>query len=61
MPEPIVSIDRIEAEARKAAAQYDDINDACPYSFYTEAGRVFRRVFQAERLKSFNTTKGESK
>lgn len=52
MPEPIVSIERIEAEARKAATEYDDINDACPYSFYTEAGRTFRRVFMAERLKT---------
>lgn len=52
MPEPIISIQQIEAEARKAATEYDNVNDACPYSFYTEAGRTFRHAFQTERLKA---------
>lgn len=47
MPDPIISIDRIEAQARQAAALYSDINDACPYPFGTEAARVFARAFRA--------------
>lgn len=50
MPEPILSIERIKADARAAAALYDNINDACPYSFYTEAGRVFKAEFTRVRL-----------
>lgn len=50
MPEPIVSIERIKADARAAAALYDHINDACPYSFYTEAGRVFKAEFTRVRM-----------
>ena len=41
MTEPIVSIERIEQQAKEAAAKYEHINEACPYSFYTEAGRTF--------------------
>lgn len=43
-------LDQIEAEARAAAATCDNVNDACPYSFYTEAGRTYKRAFQQERL-----------
>ena len=50
MTEPIVSIARIEQQAREAAATYDNVNDACPYSFYTEAGRLFKRTFVSARL-----------
>lgn len=52
MNEPIVSIDEIERQAQEAAALYSNVNDACPYSFYTAAGRAFKRAFVAERLKN---------
>ncbi len=47
MSEAIISIAQ---QAQAAAATYDNVNDACPYSFYTEAGRVFKREFAAARL-----------
>lgn len=50
MPEQIQSIEQIEAKARADAAIYDNVNDACHYSFYTEAGRVYKSAFQKERL-----------
>ena len=50
MPEPIISIERIKQQAREAAEEYDCVNDACPYSFYTQAGRVFKAAFQKERM-----------
>ena len=50
MPDQIKPIAAIEAEARAAAAKHDNVNDACPYSFYTEAGRTYKRAFQQERL-----------
>jgi hypothetical protein len=50
MPDQIKPIAVIETEAKKAAVLYDNVNDACPYSFYTEAGRVFKTAFQKERL-----------
>lgn len=40
----------IKADARAAAALYNNINDACPYSFYTEAGRVFKAEFARVRM-----------
>jgi len=46
----IKSIEQIEREARAAAKQYTNLDEACPYSFYTEAGRTFKRAFQQERL-----------
>lgn len=45
MSEPIVSIERIQEQAFEAARLYSDINDACPYPFGTEAGRVFKEHF----------------
>ena len=50
MTEPIISIDRIKAEAQRAAQHYDCVNDACNYSFYTEAGRIFKAEFQKARM-----------
>lgn len=50
MSEQIISIDRIEGEAVKAAAKFSSVNDACPYSFYSEAGQIFKKAFQRERL-----------
>ena len=50
MTEPIIPIDRIKSEARAAAARYENVNDACPYSFYTDAGRIFKSEFAKTRL-----------
>jgi hypothetical protein len=50
MPHQVLPIAAIEAKARTDAAIYDNVNDACPYSFYTEAGRVYKAAFQKERL-----------
>ena len=50
MTEPVISLERIEREARAAEATYQDINDACPYPFYSEAGRVFKKAFVAARV-----------
>lgn len=36
-------------EARRAAAQYTDVNAACPYPFDTAAGRIFREAFHFHR------------
>lgn len=58
MTEPIISRAAIEAKARAAAKTYDNVNDACPYPFATEAGKVFKAEFNRaraeinERLKS---------
>jgi hypothetical protein len=57
MHEEIKSIEAIEREAKEAARQYDNINDACPYSFYTDAGQAFKKAFQKERLAIYMATK----
>ena len=49
MPEPIASRETIEREAREAAKQYSNVNDACPYPFHTEAGQIFHAEFNAIR------------
>lgn len=41
----IVARDRVVQEAREAARQFVDVNDACPYPFDSEHGRIFRREF----------------
>lgn len=59
MSEPIISRDRITHEARAAAFKYDDVNHACPYSFYTDAGKLFKAEFtraRAELAASGNST-----
>ena len=45
MPEQIVNIEAIKTQARAAVATHRDVNDACPYPFHTEAGRIFRDEF----------------
>ena len=45
----IYSIAKIESDARKAAHEFVDLNDACPYPFHSTAGHVFRLEFYAER------------
>ena len=57
MPESIQSIDRIKAEAQRAAQQYTDVNDACPYPFYSDAGRIFKAEFTKQRLAMFAAQK----
>lgn len=49
MTEPIVSRARIEEKARAAAKTYDDVNDACPYPFATDAGQLFKAEFLRAR------------
>lgn len=49
MPDNIVPSAQIEREAEEAARHYADVNDACPYPFDTEAGRLFRQTFHAMR------------
>lgn len=46
---------QIEEEARAAAAKYETVNDACPYSFYTVQGRTYRNAFMKAKLKQFIT------
>jgi hypothetical protein len=45
MAHEIISIERVEREAKVAAQKYANVNDACPYAFHTEAGRVFKAAF----------------
>ena len=46
---PIVSLERIEREAKAAAARGDTLNDACPYPFDDPAGAAFRTIFNEHR------------
>lgn len=46
----VISLERIAHEARTAAKTYTNVDEACPYNFYSDAGRAFKRVFQQERL-----------
>lgn len=49
MPAQIISRERIEHEARTAARTYDNVNDACPYPFGDDAGRLFAEEFKRAR------------
>jgi len=49
MPDPIISRERLEREARAAAKTYDNVNDACPYPFHDDAGRIFADEFKRAR------------
>lgn len=53
----IHSINRIVAEAKAAALLYNDINDACPYPFWTTAAFVFKNAFNAARSTHANKEK----
>ncbi len=61
MPDPIISRERLEREARAAARTYDNVNDACPYPFGTDAGRIFAAEFKRARaiinLANYSNTK----
>ena len=41
----ILSIDRIEADATRAAGIYKDVNAACPYPFDSTEGHIYRNAF----------------
>jgi hypothetical protein len=47
----VISIERIQQEAREAAQRYTHMNDACPYPFDTMAAALFRQEFTAQRLR----------
>ncbi len=49
MSESITSRANIERQARAAAKTYDNVNDACPYPFATEAGQLFKAEFARAR------------
>jgi len=49
MPEPVISIERLRAEAEEAATRYSDVNDACPYPFHSDAGHCFSAFFKEAR------------
>jgi hypothetical protein len=44
-----IPLERVQAEARDAALQYADINDACPYPFQSDAGHAFKAEFRRAR------------
>lgn len=41
-----VKLEHVHEEARLAAAKFDSIDDACPYPFASDAGRLFKEFFQ---------------
>lgn len=45
MTEPIVNLDKIKTEAREAAANYTNVNAACPYPFGTVEADTFKEEF----------------
>lgn len=45
----VISIDKIKREAQAAVALFDDVNDACPYPFSSEAGQIYREEFIWQR------------
>lgn len=53
-------IETYQAEARRAAREYPDVNAACPYPFGTIAGQVFAKEFARERAVMARTPKSES-
>lgn len=42
----IFPIERIEREAKDAAARRVELADACPYPFHSPEGQLFARVFK---------------
>lgn len=51
MPEPVIEIERLRAEAQDAATRYSDINAACPYPFHTDAAHAFKAFFHEARAR----------
>lgn len=50
--EQVIPLERLEQEARAAALQYSDVNDACPYPFGSDAGHAFSQYFKLARAES---------
>ena len=50
MPE-LIPIERIRVQAQEAAARYSDVNDACPYPFFSDHGHAFKAEFLAARAR----------
>lgn len=50
--EQVIPLGRIEREARAAALQYSDVNDACPYPFGSDAGHAFSQYFKLARAEA---------
>ena len=45
----VISIERIQREAKAAAARYSDLNAACPYRFGSDAAHAFCAEFNQAR------------
>lgn len=50
--EQVIPLERIEREARAAALQYSNVNDACPYPFGSDAGHAFSQYFKLARAEA---------
>ena len=57
--DPIISIEQIEREAQLAAQRFKHINEACPYPFHTEAGRIFKQHFEQARAELLALQQGD--
>lgn len=47
--EQVIPLERIEREARAAALKYSNVNAACPYPFFSDAGHAFQQYFKLAR------------
>ena len=45
MQHEIISTERIKREAKESAQRFANVNDACPYPFQSQAGRIFKETF----------------
>ena len=52
MSNQVIPLSRIEAEARAAALKHSDVNDACPYPFFSDAGHAFSQYFKLARAEA---------
>jgi hypothetical protein len=50
----ITSIDRIKREAHQAVKTYHTLNDACPYPFGSDAGKIFKEYFLQAQSECLN-------
>lgn len=48
----VASIAQIEARAREAAQDYDNLIDACPYPLHSTSARVFAQAFEQARAET---------
>lgn len=54
----VASITQIEARAREAAKEYDNLIDACPYPLHSTSARVFAQAFEQARQDRENEAEG---